>query len=61
MQLDDAEMVRQLAARDGAVSYRRHVRPDEPCPYEELYSNGSCPWCEAERRRLQRETAESDS
>lgn len=62
MDLDDAELVRRLAARDGIVVYRRHARPGEECPYAELYADGrACPWCEAEQRRREREARQARS
>jgi hypothetical protein len=59
--LDDSELVQQLTVRDGAVGYRRHVRPDEVCPYAELYEGKTCPWCEAEERRREREAGAAPS
>jgi hypothetical protein len=56
MDLSDEELVLRLRERDGAG--RRYAGHDvDACKYSEYYDNQPCPWCEAARRRLDREAA----
>jgi hypothetical protein len=55
----DAEMVELLEQRDGPLADRSWPHSSEgECRYSELYKGQPCPWCEAEKRRRQREAAE---
>jgi hypothetical protein len=56
MDLPDADLVRRLEARDGSLG--RLARPHSAagvCRYKEQYER-DCPWCEAEARRVERES-----
>ena len=54
--LADPELLLQLTQRDGPLPERSWPHSAEgECRYSELYRGQPCPWCEAERRRLQRE------
>jgi hypothetical protein len=52
--IPDAELVRQLTARDGplALRYRPH-REDGVCRFAALYAEKGrpCPWCEAQAQQ----------
>ncbi|HEY7268249.1 MAG TPA: hypothetical protein VH951_00350 [Dehalococcoidia bacterium] len=54
MNVRDADMVRILEARDGPLgnAWRPHLTDDGNCRYSDLYPEGECPWCAAERSRL---------
>jgi hypothetical protein len=57
MDLADPELVVQLEARDGPLgTYWRPHSAGGICRYQEVYKQ-DCPWCEAENRRRQRESA----
>ena len=56
MQVPDVVLVRELEARDGPLgSYWRPHSAEGVCRYVEHYGAESCPWCEAEARRIERE------
>src|SRR5688572_24939082 len=57
MDVADADMVRELELRDGRLKERSlsHAASGA-CRYSDLYPDQTCPWCEAERRRVERET-----
>ena len=56
MDVSDEELVVRLRERDG--DDRRYGGHDvAECRYAELYEDQPCPWCEAVRRRLEREAA----
>jgi hypothetical protein len=54
MNVSDAEMVRELEARDGPLGsrWRPHREVDGSCRYADLYPEKGCPWCDAEDRRI---------
>src|ERR1041384_683232 len=52
LNLPDAELIRRLEDRDGPLGSRIRVHSTEDgCRYPQLYSDGECPWCNAERQR----------
>jgi len=56
MDLRDGELLEALIGRDGALPERWRAHSAEGrCRYVEYYGEQSCPWCEAEERRLLRE------
>jgi hypothetical protein len=56
--LPDEELLQRLIARDGPLPERSWSHSAEAeCRYSELYDGEPCPWCEAEKRRRERETA----
>jgi hypothetical protein len=54
MNVPDGELVRILEGRDGPLgsAWQPHRGLDGVCRYSELYPEGDCPWCRAERRRV---------
>lgn len=58
MDVEDAELVKLLEARDGPLPDRSWSHSAEgECRYTELYGGEPCPWCAAEQRRRERETS----
>jgi hypothetical protein len=54
----DIELVVLLEDRDGPLPERSWSHASEgECRYAELYDGQPCPWCEADRRRREREAA----
>lgn len=54
MPLSDDDLVRGLVLRDGPFPERTRRHWDTgQCRYAEKVGDRECPWCEAERRRLQ--------
>jgi hypothetical protein len=54
MNVADADLVRILEERDGPLgsAWRPHLTDDGRCRYGDLYPEGECPWCIAERARI---------
>jgi hypothetical protein len=54
----DTELIVLLERRDGPLPERSWSHASEgECRYAEMYDGRGCPWCEAEKRRKQREAA----
>ena len=51
MDLTDQELTQRLAERDKPRRRLAHTAAG-PCRYAEFYAGRTCPWCEAEQRRL---------
>jgi hypothetical protein len=48
--VSDRDLVIQLESRDGRRLRMSHTAAGA-CRYAEMYGDGTCPWCAAERRR----------
>ena len=61
MDLTDELLVESLRQRDGPrpARYAPHSAAGV-CRYAELYPGSTCPWCEAEARRNEREAAAAE-
>jgi hypothetical protein len=60
MDVSDEELVLQLRQRDG--DDRRYGGHDPAeCRYAEFYEGQTCPWCEAVRRRQERQAGAEQS
>jgi hypothetical protein len=58
--VSDTELLVLLEKRDGPLPERSWSHASEgECRYSELYDGQTCPWCEAAKRRAEREGAAS--
>jgi hypothetical protein len=53
----DVDLVKLLEARDGPLVERSFAHDEANCRYSEQYEGQACPWCEAVRRRHERQAA----